>query len=1517
MQTATAMATVRRFPQCGFVGLVAALLLAALALASPVATVRAATDPVTNCNASGGGSLADVLAAAGAGDTITFAQDCTVTLTGTLTLTRNVTLDGGGHSVTIQGNDTFTLLHINSGVSVNLIGLTFTRGKATIKNSRTELAGGAIFAGGPLTVTGCTFTANSAAEGGAIDSETGPLTVTDSAFSANYTFDDGGGENGGGAIYYGPGGAANRLTVIGSTFTNNHADIYGADSGAISANGPLTMIGSTFSGNTSSFSGGAITVAFNASFISDSTFTGNSVNGTGSAIIAYNGLTIVNTTIAGNSTGQGGAIDADQPFANVTITNSIVSGNNADCSSTSGGRITDGGYNLENGSTSCGFTNHAQTGAPNLGPLTNNGGPTPTLLPGSGSAAIGNGNLSVCQNTNVSTGGSGPYDQRGALRIQNGACSIGAVEPGNSQLQDTTALTVTANGAAVANGGNVPYGASVTLTATVVGARGETLPGSETYTFKDGTTTLGTGTRAVNRTTASDTLTANLAPGMHTFSVNAYPGGSGYDPSPTPNTVTVNVTPIACVVTSTADTTSAPGTVATLRDAVTVANAGACTSNTITFGPAFGTAQTITLTSGELALTHTVTITGPGSALLTVARSTAMGTPQFRILQNVPGNTASVSGLTITGGDTPYDGGGILSQGDFALSDVVLRGNTSGNSGGGIEHNGNVTLTLTNVTVSGNSAAQGGGIDVYQATLNATNLTVSGNTATVDGGGIANGGGTLTLTNATVSGNVTTGNGSVGGGIASSGTSTLTNATVSGNTAGSGGGFYNNSGTLAATRTIIAGNTGGDLGGGGITGMNVNNLTSGAPLLAPLGNYGGTTQTRPPLPGSPAIDAGGAGCTATDQRGVTRPLGSACDIGSVESRGFTVSTLVGNNQSAVVNTAFANPVGFTVSGTMGEPVAGGQITYTITPGTGGASAAFGTAPASCTNTSATVTVCTLPAGGVTTSPPFTANSVPGAFTIVATASGVPNTTFNETNTPGPAVSFTVSGCTSPVVAGTACTVTVTAKDAGGNTATGYTGTVKITSSDPQAVLPPNATLMNGVGTFTVTLKTAGSQSITATDTTTPSITGSQTGIVVNAGTAATFTVSGCPATVLSGTPCTVAVTAKDASGNTATGYTGTVAITSSDSRAVLPANATLMSGVGSFTVTLRTPGMQTIIATDTVTPSITGAQTGITVTGSAPTAANDSYSVTTGLTLTVPAATGVLANDTRGNPTATITSNTQPAHGTLLFTPADGSFVYTPTAGYVGADSFTYTLTNSVGTSTATVALTVTGTAPTAANDSYTVTTGLTLTVPTATGVFANDTKGNPTATITANTQPAHGTLMLNTGDGSFTYTPTTGYVSNDSFTYTLTNSVGTSTGTVSITVTAATVTGLTTTAPTGSGSGNTGTATAPAMNIGGKLTLTTTAAFNNGTTGTTGGLSYTSSNPGVATVDPTTGLVTALTAGTTTLTVTGPNGSRTTLTVTVTGAAGTGLMPQPQPMTHTGAATAAATPLPQPGRHS
>ena len=164
---------------------------------------------------------------------------------------------------------------------------------------------------------------------------------------------------------------------------------------------------------------------------------------------------------------------------------------------------------------------------------------------------------------------------------------------------------------------------------------------------------------------------------------------------------------------------------------------------------------------------------------------------------------------------------------------------------------------------------------------------------------------------------------------------------------------------------------------------------------------------------------------------------------------------------------------------------------------------------------------------------------------------------------------------------------MTALDQFNNTVTSYAGTVHFTSSDGQAVLPANSTLTNGTGTFSATLKTAGNQTITATDTVTASITGTSSTIAISTGSATHFVVSA-PASAAAGSAFSFTVTALDQFNNTATGYAGTVHFTSTDVGAVLPANSTLTNGVGTFSATLNTGGNQTITATDTVNSSITG-----------------------------------------------------------------------------------------------------------------------------------------------------------------------------------------------------------------------------------------------------------------------------------------------------------------------------------------
>jgi hypothetical protein len=203
-----------------------------------------------------------------------------------------------------------------------------------------------------------------------------------------------------------------------------------------------------------------------------------------------------------------------------------------------------------------------------------------------------------------------------------------------------------------------------------------------------------------------------------------------------------------------------------------------------------------------------------------------------------------------------------------------------------------------------------------------------------------------------------------------------------------------------------------------------------------------------------------------------------------------------------------------------------------------------------------------------------------------TATDVTATSSADVFTPA----FRVSGYPSTTTAGDSHTFTVTVQDPFGGTVAGYTGTVHFTSTDQAAGLPADYTFTTadaGTHTFSATLTTAGTQSITATDTANSGITGSQSGIVVNPAAASKFVVTTSAATLSAGNSVSVTLTAYDKYGNVATGYTGTVHFTSSDGHAVLPGDTTLTHGTGSFSVTLKTAGSQTITATDTNNSALT------------------------------------------------------------------------------------------------------------------------------------------------------------------------------------------------------------------------------------------------------------------------------------------------------------------------------------------
>jgi hypothetical protein len=364
-----------------------------------------------------------------------------------------------------------------------------------------------------------------------------------------------------------------------------------------------------------------------------------------------------------------------------------------------------------------------------------------------------------------------------------------------------------------------------------------------------------------------------------------------------------------------------------LRDTIAAAASG----DTVTF--AAGVTGTITLTSGHIAITKSLTVAGPGAAALAVS-----GNHSSRIFDlNTAGASVTISGLSLTGGNAVVGGAVRVNAADtLSLDHTVLSGNTASDFGGALDLNSGATLLLTNstvanntaqlsggaiaasggttvtiagTTISGNSAlSNGGGIvqgSSAGATLTIRDSTIAGNTAATDGGGIvlSGTGGTALIQDSTVSGN--SAQGGVVGGIDLAGAAlTVQNSTIAFNTtAGAGGGVLVRDGaTLTLQSAIVADNrdgsgandlvrTAGTINADhslfstqpGITTDNGGNLFNTDPLLAPLANNGGPTPTHALQPGSPAIDHGNnpAGLFF-DQRGLPRQSGSGVDIGAYE-----------------------------------------------------------------------------------------------------------------------------------------------------------------------------------------------------------------------------------------------------------------------------------------------------------------------------------------------------------------------------------------------------------------------------------------------------------------------------------------------------------------------------------------------------------------------------------------------------------------------------------------------------------
>jgi len=579
----------------------------------------AATFTVTNDLDSGAGSLRqaiiDANGLAGA-DTIIFDSPLVgaiITLTtGEIIINDDLTISGlGALSLEVNGNNNSRIFTVNSGKTVNISDLTLKNGNATLA---AVPRGGAILNYGILTISQSILNANRAESGGAIRNfePTGQLTITSSTLSNNIATSGGGGavvntsaattsavkiQNcivsgntatvGGGALFNSSPGTMN---VIASTVSGNTAKGAGGISNDVGST--LKVLNSTLSGNTSNggagYGGGGLYQSGTADII-NSTLSGNSSTHTGGGLENTGTLTVTNSTITGNSANYGGGIYTTGSSGELTIGNSLIAGNSAPSGpeiEVGSGTFTSQGHNLFGVQGTAGLSG----ATPNtvlgdfvpgtyvfidnlLEPLASNGGLTKTHLPLPGLA--GETAIDAGDNGLATAAGLTTDDQRGVgyPRIVNSLVDIGAVE---------SAILTT-----------------FTATASVIGSNGTILP--PIRIVASGATTTFTVTPNPGYVATMSEMSGMCGGSLAgtTYTTNAIIGDCTVE-------ATFNLVPLA--VTNLNDDNS----IGSLRDVITLANVTPG-PNTITFDPNLtGPTSTITLASGEIAITDDLIINGPG-----------------------------------------------------------------------------------------------------------------------------------------------------------------------------------------------------------------------------------------------------------------------------------------------------------------------------------------------------------------------------------------------------------------------------------------------------------------------------------------------------------------------------------------------------------------------------------------------------------------------------------------------------------------------------------------------------------------------------------------------------------------------------------------------------------------------------------------------------------------------------------------------------------------------------------------
>jgi CSLREA domain-containing protein len=578
----------------------------------------------------------------------------------------------------------------------------------------------------------------------------------------------------------------------------------GTNGGAINNGGTLTLTDSTIDGNTAS--GGAGGGIFN--------------NGDG-FFLASGLVTLTRTTVSNNTAdSQGGGIANGGSKSSLTLTNSTVSGNTAT------GTVAAGDGGITNISSDATLTLDSSTVTANVARANASGG--------IGNTNGGTANIRssiIARNTGVFADARGVFNSQGYNLIGLSAASGLNNGVNNDQVGTPGAAIDPLLGSLADNGG------ATKTHALLVGSPAIDAGNSSQTTDQRG------------RTRPTDDPNVTNASGGNGADVGAY------ETNPFQVNTTADADDGAC-------TALGIGNGCTLREAIIAANS---TPGEISFASALtsGGPATINLLTALPAISSRVVIEGPGASLLTLQRSTAGGTPDFRVFLINSGKSLAISGVTVSRGNAvgtfPNNQGGNFynDHGTLTISNCVVKDAVNGS---GIANNSG-TIALSSSVVSGNN---GGGLRNTSpqfaanspAAVTINNSTFTGNLGTAINNlasiGPSSSPVTVVINNSTVSGNDANGagsgsaisNSSATGGIA---TITINNSTISGNANSSNGmgGIYNigifagSNPTVTAvflTNSTVFGNSAAS-GGGAVGGIsNVSNSCSGCTITVKLRN---------------------------------------------------------------------------------------------------------------------------------------------------------------------------------------------------------------------------------------------------------------------------------------------------------------------------------------------------------------------------------------------------------------------------------------------------------------------------------------------------------------------------------------------------------------------------------------------------------------------------------------------------------------------------------------------------------